>query len=295
MTGHPAPIGVFDSGLGGLSVALELRHLLPAERLLYAADNAFCPYGSRPAEEIRWRSLLMTNELVERGAKLLVVACNTACAVALEEMRERLPVPIVGMEPAVKPALAHTKTGKLAVLATPRTAGSDRLRRLIERYGRGYEVFPVPAPGLVELVEGGEMEGEAVEGLLADLLGPPLAAGVDTVVLGCTHYPFLRPATERVVGPGVAVIDSGAAIARRTRDILHERAMEQRNPGAGGLRLLTTGDPVAVAAVAGRLVGHPVAVERFRPAAQPVASGHAGWDPLPAKAAACTGVDAGGA
>lgn len=256
MNVQQAPIGVFDSGLGGLSVAIEVRKHLPGERLLYAADSRYCPYGTRTPEEIRWRTLLVASALVERGAKLLIVACNTATAVALEELRARFSIPVIGLEPAVKPAVALSKTRRIAVLATPRTAGSERLRRLIERFGRDAEVRAVPAPGLVELVEAGKLNGDA-RAAVRPLIEPLVRDGVDTVVLGCTHYPFLRDAIRAVGGEGLTLVDSGEAIARRAKALLDLHDAHADGTVPGGVDLLTTGDVGRVAAVAACLLAEP--------------------------------------
>lgn len=257
------PIGIFDSGLGGLSVAREIRRRLPGESLRYVADSRFCPYGSRSVDEIRWRSLMVADALVEAGAKLLVVACNTATAVALEALRARHSVPIVGLEPAVKPAVALSRAKRIGVLATSRTASSERLRLLVERYaGDAAVVHTVPAPGLVELVEGGDTDGAAARETVRGLVQPLLDGGVDTIVLGCTHYPFLRGVVEEIAGPHVCLVDSGAAIARRTDELLALFGGHATGPH-GDVRLATTGDPAVVAPVARRLWGEPLAVERL--------------------------------
>jgi glutamate racemase len=254
-----APIGVFDSGLGGLSVVREVRTLMPAEDVIYYADCAFCPYGTRPSDEITARCLAIAGELVLLGAKALILACNTACAVALPELRSRFDVPIVGLEPAVKPATLLTRTQRVAVLATPVTAASQRLANLIRDYAADVEVTTVPAPGLVELVEAGKTDGPIVEEALRPLLEPLLAWDADVVVLGCTHYPFLRAVIQRVVGPGVRVVDSGEAIARRTRSVLDERGLRRDGDNcAGAISVLTSGDAGIVGTLSGRLLGFAV-------------------------------------
>ncbi|HEY7030321.1 MAG TPA: glutamate racemase [Thermomicrobiales bacterium] len=255
-----APIGVFDSGLGGLSVVRELRALMPTEDILYFADSAYCPYGTRPPAEITARCLAIGDELLAQGVKAIVLACNTACAVALTDLRARLDVPIVGVEPAVKPATRLTRTQRVAVLATPRTVASERLARLIQNFAADVEVATVAAPGLVKLVEAGDVRGPNVRRALRQLLEPLLAWEVDVVVLGCTHYPFLRGEIERLVGPEVRVVDSGEAIARRTRAVLEERGMS-RNPAglAGSLRVQTSGDADHVGRIASKLLDHDVA------------------------------------
>lgn len=245
------PLGVLDSGLGGLSVLARIRELLPAEDVLYYADNAYCPYGLRSPAEIRERSALISASLLEQGAKAIVVACNTASAMAIEHIRTIFPAArFIGLEPALKPAVQLTRSGKVGVLATPRTVTGARLRWLIETFANGVEVRSVAAPGLVELVERGVLDGLEVRAALDPLLTPMLEAGVDVVVLGCTHYPFLRQEIESFVGEGVPVIDSGRAIAQRTRAVLGAAALLQAGPCPGEISLMTSGDPSAVGPVA---------------------------------------------
>ncbi|HEY8447753.1 MAG TPA: glutamate racemase [Thermomicrobiales bacterium] len=257
-----APIGVFDSGIGGLSVVRELRAALPAESVLYFADSAHCPYGTKEPEEIARRCHFVASTLLERGAKLLVVACNTASAVAIHDLRAHYPVPIVGLEPAVKPAARMTKTGRIAVLATPRTVASERLVRLVREHAAGVVVETIPAPGLVELVESGKVDGDEVKAALQPLVGPAVERGADVIVLGCTHYPFLRDAIEAITGPDVLVIDSGPAIARRTREVLCERGLAATASHPGTLSLLTSGDAAWVGQIAARLLGESIEAER---------------------------------
>lgn len=253
-----APIGIFDSGLGGLSVLREVRDLLPAEDLIYTADSAYCPYGSRAPDEILARGLAITGDLARRGAKLIIVACNTASSVAIDDLRAGCPVPIVGLEPAVKPAATRSRTGRVAVLATPRTVAGRRLADLVARHANGADVQLVPAPGWVELVESGLTAGPDVERTVAPLIAPLVAAGVDTLVLGCTHYPFLRPMIARAAGPDVQIIDSGKAIARRTRDVLCAVSLLRPNGPAGALQFFTTGPAEPVGRVSTCLLGIPV-------------------------------------
>lgn len=254
------PIGVFDSGVGGLSVALELRARLPHEHIVYVADSAYCPYGGRPLEEIRDRSLRVGRFLLSHGAKVIVVACNSASAAALEALRDELPVPIVGMEPAVKPAAATTRLGRVGVMATSATLSAERFDRLMASHAEHVQVFPQPCPGLVDLVEQGKTDGEEVGAALEEILRPLRDAEVDTVVLGCTHYPFLREAIGRVLGPGVTLIDTGAAVARQTERVL-AAAGALAEAGGGGIRVFTTGDVAVARPVVERLWGEPVDVE----------------------------------
>lgn len=255
-----APIGVFDSGLGGLSVAREVRDRLPNEDLIYYADSAYCPYGTRDPGEILVRSVAITRELIDRGVKMMVLACNTACAVAITELRQQFDLPIVGLEPAVKPAARLTTTRRIAVLATPRTIASERLANLIRNHAGSVLVRTVPAPGLVELVEAGKTDGPDVERLLHPLIDPLIKWGVDVIVLGCTHYPFLRDAIQRLAGPSVQLIDSGSAIARRVDDVLESLELKRANRSeTGGFQMLTSGVASEVDAVVNRLLNLGIA------------------------------------
>jgi glutamate racemase len=259
-----APIGVFDSGLGGLSVAREIRARLPGEPLLYFADTAYCPYGGRPLEQIRERSLVAVGELVRRGASVVVVACNTASGAALEAVRGVFDLPIVGLEPAVKPAAAGSRRGRVGVLATGATLKTDRFDRLLREHARDVEVIPQACPGLVELVEAGQTEGEEVHAALRALLEPLSAAEIDAAVLGCTHYPFLRTAIQMVLGPNVQIFDSGAAVARQVERTLEARGVRSASADGGPLHLLTTGESESVRPVAQRLWGGEIRVEEVR-------------------------------
>ncbi|MDQ3657365.1 MAG: glutamate racemase [Chloroflexota bacterium] len=266
------PIGVFDSGLGGLSVLRDMRALLPTEDILYYADNAYCPYGLRSQEQIQDRSRLITALLIDHGAKAIVVACNTASSMAITDLRRHFPsLDIIGLEPAVKPAVKLTRSGKVGVLATPRTVAGERLRWLIETHAGGVEVHTVAAAGLVELVESGILAGTAVTAVLQPLLDPMIAAGVDVIVLGCTHYPFLRGSIEAYMGAEVPVIDSGLAIARRTRYVLDSAGLLASGGGIGTLQLMTSAAAAEVEPVARLLTGQPVIVSMV-PATEAVAS-----------------------
>ncbi len=258
---NPSPIGVFDSGLGGLSVLREIRAILPSEDYRYYADNAFCPYGLRSPAEIQERAIAVVSLLIDQGAKAIVVACNTASAMAISDVRATFPaVPIIGLEPAVKPAVAMTRTGRVGVLATPRTVAGERLRWLIETYAGDVQVHTVAAAGLVELVEAGTLGGPEVVATLQPMLDPMIEAGVDVVVLGCTHYPYLREEIQRYMGASVPVIDSGAAIARRVQTVLAANDLVSTSEETGSLVMMTSGDARIVEPVAGLLLDAPVRV-----------------------------------
>jgi glutamate racemase len=257
------PVGIFDSGVGGLSVAAEIRRALPAEHLLYVADTAYCPYGDRPDAEVRERALAVGRHLEQAGAKLLVAACNTATGAALERLREALAIPVVGLEPAVKTGAAVTQNRKVGVMATSGTLRSDRFARLVRTHARGVEVVAQPCPGLADLIEEGHLEGERLASRLEELTRPLRQAGVDTVVLGCTHYAFVRAPLARALGTRVELVDSAPAIARRTGQLLKEGGL-LAPPGSGSLRVLTTAEPEKVEPVVSRLWGAPVSVTHAR-------------------------------
>jgi glutamate racemase len=263
------PVGIFDSGVGGLSVAAEIRRALPAEDILYVADTAYAPYGDRPLEEVRERALAIGRYLQAAGAKLLVAACNTATAAALERLREVLTIPVVGLEPAVKTGVALTQNRKVGVMATAGTLKSERFARLVRAHARGVEVVAQPCPGLADLIEEGHLDDAALRGCLDELTQPLKRAGVDTVVLGCTHYPFVSGPLARILGPRVELVDSAPAIARRTDQLLKD-AGQRASGGVASFRFVTTGDPDRVGTIVGRLWSEPVEVAsvHIRPHAQ---------------------------
>jgi glutamate racemase len=227
---------MFDSGVGGLSVLREILQVIPDRDVVYVADSAHVPYGTKRPEFIRERSLAIASFLVEtHRAETVVVACNTATTHAVSALRERFTsIPVVGMEPAVKPAAAATRSGIVGVLATPATLGGDRFMELAQRYTEGIELLTQPSPGLVEQVEAGDLGGPETERLIRLYTEPMLARGADTIVLGCTHYPFLRGTLQRIVGPAVTLIDTGAAVARQTARVLgYAQADESNNLKTG--------------------------------------------------------------
>lgn len=231
---NDAPVGVFDSGLGGLSVLRHARARLPAEDFLYVADSGHAPYGERSTEWIRARSLTLGEFLIGRGAKALLIACNTATAAAAHALRERWPgVPVIGMEPAVKPAAAATRSGVVGVLATTGTLASARFAALLDTFGRDVRVITRPGTGLVEAVERGELDTPATGVLIASHVEPLLAGGADVIVLGCTHYPFLRRLIEQQAGPSVQVIDTGDSVARQLVHRLNDAGLLRSGKPAG--------------------------------------------------------------
>lgn len=240
------PVGVFDSGLGGLSVLAEVRRQLPGESLIYVADSAYVPYGEKTAEQIIERSLLISGFLLDQGAKALVVACNTATAAAIQVLREHWPgLVVVGMEPAVKPAAERSANGKIGVLATTGTLRSAKFAALLERYSAQVQVFTQPCPGLVERIEAGELHSAATRELLAGYVQPLLEAGCDSLILGCTHYPFIKPLLADMIGDNVAIIDTGAAVARRLQQLLAASDLLS-DTTAGSELFYTTGSVAAM-------------------------------------------------
>jgi glutamate racemase len=256
------PIGLFDSGIGGATVLTHLRRLLPAEDLLFLADQAHCPYGPRPVAELRALSAANTRWLLGHGARLVVVACNTASAAALHWLRQTFPgVPFVGMVPAVKPAAQQTRSGVVGVLATPATIEGALLDEVVDRWAGGVRVVRQPCPGLAEQIEAGEPASAVTTGLLRRYLQPLLAAGADTIVLGCTHYPYLLPQIRAIVGPDVALLDAAPATARQAARVLHEQGLAHPNQArCGAVSYATTGAPATFARQVAQLGLPPGAV-----------------------------------
>ena len=243
---NSAPIGVFDSGVGGLSVLREIREQLPHEALLYVADSGHVPYGEKSAEFIRERSQRIAEFLLAQGAKALVLACNTATVAAVADLRERYPeLPIVGMEPAVKPAAAATQTGVVGVLATTGTLKSAKFAALLDRFASDVRVITQPCPGLVEQIEAGALTAVATRELLWGWVQPLLAEGCDTLILGCTHYPFIKPLLRELLPANVSLIDTGAAVARQLRRVLAERELLASGP-AQPARFWSSAQPQAL-------------------------------------------------
>jgi glutamate racemase len=231
-SGSENPIGVFDSGVGGLTILRAVRQALPCEHLVYVADAAYLPYGQKSPEQLRDRAMAIGGFLVLQGAKVVVVACNTATAAAIDVLRARLPIPFVGVEPAVKPAAAATRSGVVGVLATPATLASERYRSLIERFAGDIRIVAQPCAGLAEHIERGDLDGERTEQLLRGFVEPLLAERADVIVLGCTHYPLVAHIVQRIAGPGVAVIENGTAVAKEVARQLTLRG-SARSSGTG--------------------------------------------------------------
>lgn len=236
-------IGIFDSGFGGLSVWQALHDALPYESLIYLGDGARCPYGSRSAEEVRQFAEEAVERLLAEGCKMVVVACNTATAVAIKYLREKYPhIPFVGLEPAVKPAALTTKAGVIGVLATERSLHGDHFRRAEERYGTEVKILKAVGEGFVEAVEHNEEYTPETEVMVRNVVRPLVEAGADKIVLGCTHYPFLRDVISRIAGEGVEIIDSSEAVARRVGALLDENNFRAQEGNIPEYRFLTFAD-----------------------------------------------------
>jgi len=237
------PIGILDSGVGGLSVLRHIQALMPNENLIYFADQANIPYGPRPPAEIRRFSEEITRFLLRKGSKVIVVACNTASGAALEHLRSAFPdMSFVGMEPAVKPGVYQSRQGKIGILATAGTFGSRRYANLMARYAWGVVAFEDPCLGLVEQIEAGKLSTQETDRILRDALAPMLNAGVDTLVLGCTHYPFVLPSIRRLAGPGVNVIDPAPAVALQVQRVLRQQHYLTEETALRDVHGYTTGD-----------------------------------------------------
>lgn len=236
------PVGMFDSGVGGLSVLQHFRRIAPAEDIVYFADTAYFPYGPRPAPEVRKRAFQATYALLNAGAKLIVVACNTASAAAISDLREAFnDVPFVGMVPGLKPAAALTRTRRVAILATPGTLDGGLYQRVVDEFGAGTTIHNVPGHGLAELVEAGLADSPQAHDTIRDTLAAEVDAGADTVVLGCTHYHFLTGAIAATY-PGLAIVDTSEPVAQRALALLRERDLATGSEGEGGVRFIVSGN-----------------------------------------------------
>jgi glutamate racemase len=265
------PIGIFDSGIGGLTVLRAIHQLMPDEPMLYLADQAHVPYGSRSLDEVRQFSEAITRYLLDQDVRLIVVACNTASAAALKYLRSVFPnVPFVGMEPAVKPAAEYTRSRVVGILATPATFQGELYASVVERFAQGVKLLQDTCPGLVNQIESGALESLETRRILENALRPMLDKGIDTVVLGCTHYPFVIPLIQQITGPEVRVIDPAPAVARQVQRLLLAQSLSSSalttEPGepASPLELIhftTTGDAARLESMLPGLLGGNAAVE----------------------------------
>lgn len=249
-------IGIFDSGIGGLSVFREIKKVLPEERYIYFSDNAHCPYGEKTKEYIIERARHITDFLLEQGADVIVIACNTATAAAIKTLRSEYPISFIGMEPAVKPAAALTRTGVVGVLATAGTLKAEKYRDTKGRHAEDVSVVEHIGQGFVELVESGATTGQKAEAIVMESLEPLLDAGADTIVLGCTHYPFLTETISKVAASltpnrHITIIDPAPAVARHLFEVMDEENIIKRE--GFSLSLHASGDDSVLKNIAGTL------------------------------------------
>jgi glutamate racemase len=262
MLEREAPIGVFDSGVGGLSVLIEIQKLLPHEDILYFADSGNVPYGNKSPDFIRERSESISKFLMSKGAKAIVIACNTATASSIIYLRKNFPDFIfIGMEPAVKPALSLTKKGVVGVLATVGTLQSAQFAALLDRFEARTKVVVQPAPGLVEQVEKADLKSAETQKLVRTFVEPLIKRGVDVIVLGCTHYPFLKESIANAAGPDVSLIDTGAAVAKQLQRRLSEMKLESTKKSTGSLKVYSSSPDAESSRVISALLDKEIKVE----------------------------------
>ena len=260
-----APIGIYDSGVGGLTVLRAVRSLLPDEDLIYFADQANVPYGNRSLNEVRGLAEGAASFFISQGAKLIVIACNTASAAALKHLRGLFPdYPFVGMEPAVKPAAEQTLSGKVGVLATPSTFQGELYASVVERFAHDVELYQATCPGLVQQIENGHLNTPQTRKILEDALEPMLQEGVDTLVMGCTHFPFVIPLISEIAGGEVNVIDPAPAIARQVKRVLEARGLLRKRKKAGEMVFRTSGDAEKMQVLLPKLIAVEAEVEQLR-------------------------------
>ena len=249
------PIGMFDSGVGGLSVLREVRSQRPGESIIYVADQRYAPYGERTLDEVAERSRQLAGQLIDQGAKAVVVACNSASAAALRDLRTTYPgTPFVGMEPAVKPAALQSRSGVVGVLATAATFQGELFASVVDRHANGAKVLTGAAAGLAELIEEGREGSDEARRILETLLLPMVEQGIDMLVLGCTHYTFAGPLIREVLGPGVTIVDPAPAVARQTGRVVDEAGIGADDATGGSVRFHTTLDPERLEASVLRLL-----------------------------------------
>lgn len=265
MAMEPNSVGIFDSGVGGLSILAHIRQLLPQEKVLYFADQAHVPYGPRTMIEVREFSRAITSYLLSKGAKIIVVACNTASAASLHHLRKAFPqTPFVGMEPAVKPAAQTSKSQKVGVLATPATFQGELFGSVVERFANGIDVIQQTLRGLVVRIEANDLDGPKTRKILKRRITPLIDKGVDTLVLACTHYAFVIPTIEELFGSSVTVIDPSPAIARQTKVLIDEYQLDLDRSDEGSITYISSLDAEELVSMAKKLIyagGKPLDVE----------------------------------
>ncbi len=259
---NPAPVGLFDSGVGGLSVLREIHAALPTESVYYVADSGNAPWGDKPPGFVRERGLAIARFLLTHGIKAVVIGSNTGTAGSAEALRETLSIPVVGIEPGIKPAVSATRSGVVGAIVPAAVGESDRLASLLDRYGRDVKVIIQPVPGVVEHIEQADLDGPELRRMVEAYVRPMLDAGADAIVLGSTHYVFLKPLLSEIAGPGVTLVETGAAVARQLARVLDERGL-RADGGRAEDRFWTSGDRATSERVISSLLGRPVKVEEL--------------------------------
>lgn len=259
---NQGPVGIFDSGVGGLSVLREIHAALPAESVLYVADSANAPWGDKPPSFVRDRGLKISRFLLGQGVKAIVIGSNTGTAGSADALRASLDVPVVGIEPGIKPAVAATRSGVIGAIVPAAVGESDRLRSLVDRFGGGVRIVIQPVPGVVEHIEAADLDGPELRRMVEGYVEPMLKEGADAIVLGSTHYVFLKPLLREIAGDRVALIETGAAVARQLGHVLDQRGL-RADGGRGEERFWTSGDPATSTRVISRLLGRDVRVEKL--------------------------------
>jgi len=260
---NAAPVGIFDSGVGGLSVLREIEAALPAESVHYVADSANAPWGDKSPAFVRDRGVKIGRFLVGEGAKAIVIGSNTGTAGSAEALRSTLDVPVIGIEPGIKPAVAATRSGVIGAIVPAAVGESERLRSLVERFGGAVRIVIQPVPGVVEHIEAADLDGAELRRMVEGYVAPMLGEGADAIVLGSTHYVFLKPLLRDIAGPDVALIETGAAVARQLAHVLDERGLRAGAGAHGTLRFWTSGDPARSTDVISKLLGRDVVVEKL--------------------------------
>ncbi|HSP08993.1 MAG TPA: glutamate racemase [Candidatus Dormibacteraeota bacterium] len=260
---NKAPIGIFDSGVGGLSVLREVRDALPEESIDYVADSANAPWGDKSREFVRDRGLSIAKFLVSRGVKAIIIGSNTGTAGSAEALRSTLTIPVIAMEPGVKPAIAATKTKIVGAMVTATMSGSDRMASLLDRFGSDVKVITQPVPGLVEHVEAADLDSPELRRMVEGYVRPLIDAGADTIVLGSTHYVFLKAIVAEVAGPSVTLIETGAAVARQLARVLADRGLAAPAGSRCEELFWTSGDPLESQRVMSALLARKVVVEKL--------------------------------
>ena len=257
------PIGIFDSGVGGLSIVKCISQHLPNEHLIYLADNLHAPYGDKATTFITDRVNIIAKQLIDRQVKALVIACNTATVNAIDQLRKQVDIPIIGVEPAIKPAAIYSKTKRVGILVTQATARNTRFLDLVKKHAVGVEVIIQPCPGLVELIEQGEINSDRCGSLLHDYLSPLLTKKVDTIVLGCTHYPFLINKIENIIGHSMKIMDTAAPVTKELHRQLIKNKLCCAEKQQGKIEFFSSNPSKSIEKVCQNLISQPVILKSF--------------------------------